>query len=138
MGHRGRWLNTFVTDTQTDTPTAAEHWQTYHERRELAVVQPLGSLALVNTQVVDSEQTVWGIPGRWAPLPAGESGLKVVAAAADGIHVDGALVDGEAVVRIPPVNSPKPCAGSAATKTLSPRSTIPAISSACRASSSVG
>ncbi len=62
-------------------------------------MQPLGSLALVNTQVVDSEQTIWGVPGRWAPLAAGESGLKVIAEAADGIHVDGELVDGEAIVR---------------------------------------
>ncbi|MEQ1737749.1 MAG: DUF1684 domain-containing protein, partial [Rhodoglobus sp.] len=81
-----------MTDAQTE-------WQTYHERRELAVVQPLGSLALVNTQVVDSEQTIWGVPGRWAPLPEGESGLTVTAQAGDGIHVDGVLVDGDAVVR---------------------------------------
>lgn len=99
MRHRRRWLNTFVADIVTDVPTAAEQWQTYHERRELAVVQPLGSLALVNTQVVDSEQTIWGVPGRWAPLAAGESGLRAIAEAADSIHVDGVLVDGEAVVR---------------------------------------
>lgn len=71
----------------------------FHERRELAVTQPLGSLALVNTQLVESEQTVWGVPGRWAPLPAGESGLQVTAAAEDGIRVDGELVDGTAIVR---------------------------------------
>lgn len=71
----------------------------FHERRELSVVQPLGSLALVNTQLVEQEQTVWGVPGRWAPLPAGESGLKVTATAADGIRVNGELVDGEAIVR---------------------------------------
>jgi uncharacterized protein (DUF1684 family) len=90
-----------MTETTETTPATseAEAWQTYHERRELAVVQPLGSLALVNTQVIDSEQTVWGIPGRWAPLAAGESGLKVIAPAADGIRVDGELVDGEAIVR---------------------------------------
>jgi uncharacterized protein (DUF1684 family) len=85
-----------VTDTAT---SEADLWKTYHERRELAVVQPLGSLALVNTQIIDSEQTVWGVPGRWAPLPAGESGLKVIADAADGIRVDGEPVDGEAIVR---------------------------------------
>lgn len=71
----------------------------FHERRELSVVQPLGSLALVNTQLVEQEQTVWGVPGRWAPLPAGESGLKLTASAADGIRVNGDLVDGEAIVR---------------------------------------
>ena len=87
-----------MTDTTT-TPTAEELLATYHERRELSVVQPLGSLALVNTQWIDSEQTIYGVPGRWAPLAEGESGLKVIASAADGISVDGLLVDGEAVVR---------------------------------------
>ena len=83
----------------TDTATAAAHFETYHERRELSVVQPKGSLALVNTQWIDSEQTIWGVPGTWAPLPAGESGLLLTATAADGIVVDGVLVDGTAVVR---------------------------------------
>jgi uncharacterized protein (DUF1684 family) len=62
-------------------------------------VQPQGNLALVNTQWIDSEQSVYGVPGLWAPRPAGDSGLKVTAAAADNIRVDGALVDGEAIVR---------------------------------------
>ena len=86
-----------MTDTQTPTPESL--LATYHERRELSVVQPKGSLALVNTQWIDSEQTIYGVPGTWAPLPAGESGLLVKAVAADGITVDGVLVDGEAVVR---------------------------------------
>lgn len=89
-----------MTETATaTTQTPAEQYATFHERRELAVVQPQGSLALTNTQAIDSEQTIWGVPGRWAPLPEGQSGLKVIAAAADGIRVDGVLVDGEAVVR---------------------------------------
>jgi uncharacterized protein (DUF1684 family) len=87
------------TATAATTQTPAEQFATFHERRELAVVQPQGSLALTNTQAVDSEQTIWGVPGRWAPLPEGQSGLKVIAEAADGIQVDGVLVDGEAVVR---------------------------------------
>ena len=81
------------------TETPAEQYDYFHSRRELAVVQPQGSLALTNTQAIDSEQTIWGVPGRWAPLPEGESGLKVIATAAEGIRVDGVLVDGEAVVR---------------------------------------
>ena len=93
-----------MTETATEAQkpeqkTPAEQYAYFHERRELAVVQPQGSLALTNTQAIDSEQTIWGVPGRWAPLPAGESGLKVIAAAADGIQVDGRLVDGEAVAR---------------------------------------
>ena len=86
--------------TDTATPTPESLLATYHERRELSVVQPKGSLALVNTQWIDSEQTIWGVPGIWAPLPAGESGLLVKATADDGISVDGVVVvDGEAVVR---------------------------------------
>lgn len=68
----------------------------YHSRRELAVVQPTGNLALVNTQWVSSEQTIWGVPGTWAPA---EGGLSVTAAASDNIVVDGELVDGTVIVR---------------------------------------
>ncbi len=85
--------------TDTAIMTAADQFATYHERRELAVVQPKGNLALVNTQWIDSEQTIWGVPGTWAPLPKGESGLKLTAVASDNIAVDGVLVDGEAIVR---------------------------------------
>jgi len=84
-----------MTDTATETPES--QLATYHERRELSVVQPLGSLALVNTQWVDSEQTIYGVPGRWAPNPGG--GLTVTAEASDAIVVDGELVDGTVVVR---------------------------------------
>jgi len=87
-----------MTDTTT-APTPESLLATYHERRELSVAQPKGSLALVNTQWIDSSQPIYGVPGVWAPLPAGESGLLVTAAAAEGITVDGVLVDGEAVVR---------------------------------------
>ena len=61
-------------------------------------VGPRGPLALVNTQWVDSAQPVWGVPGTWEPTPAGVSGLRVAAAASDGVVVDGELVDGAAVV----------------------------------------
>src|SRR5690606_8838800 len=71
----------------------------YRQRRDESVVQPRGNLALVTTQWVDSEQTIWGVPGTWAPLPAGESGLSLTATAADGIRVDGELVDGTVTVR---------------------------------------
>ncbi|QDZ13917.1 DUF1684 domain-containing protein [Humibacter ginsenosidimutans] len=88
----------------TDTTAApvtdpAELLATFHSRRELSVVQPTGSLALVNTQWITdaAPQPVWGAAGLWAPLPAGESGLKVTASAADGVSIDGVPVDGEAV-----------------------------------------
>ena len=88
-----------VTETPANTvqeQTAEEQLAYYHSRRELAVVQPQGSLALVNTQWIDTEQTIWGVPGSWAPA---EGGLTVTAAAADGIIVDGELVDGTVLVR---------------------------------------
>ena len=83
--------------TETATTTPEDLLATYHSRREESVVQPKGNLALVNTQWVDSEQTIWGVPGRWAPAP--EGGLVVTAAASDNIIVDGAPVEGSAVVR---------------------------------------
>jgi uncharacterized protein (DUF1684 family) len=86
-----------MTDTATATPET--QLATYRERRNLAVVQPKGNLALVNTQWIDSAQPIYGVPGVWAPLPGGESGLKVTASASENIVVDGVLVDGEAVVR---------------------------------------
>jgi uncharacterized protein (DUF1684 family) len=88
-----------MTDTTTTTATPEGLLAIYRQRRELAVVQPKGNLALVNTQWVDSEQPIYGVPGVWGPLPSGESGLKVRAAASEGIIVDGVLVDGDAIVR---------------------------------------
>lgn len=85
-----------MTDTQGAAPE--EQLALYRRRREQSVVQPRGNLALVNTQWIDSEQPVYGVPGRWAPLPAGESGLKVTASASDGVIVNGDLVDGDAIV----------------------------------------
>ncbi|MBX3099982.1 MAG: DUF1684 domain-containing protein [Salinibacterium sp.] len=83
-----------MTDTAAVTPEA--RLATFRSRREESVVQPKGSLALVNTQWVDSEQTIWGVPGTWAPAAGG---LTVTAAASDNIIVDGTVVDGTALVR---------------------------------------
>ncbi|UYN84110.1 MAG: DUF1684 domain-containing protein [Microcella sp.] len=86
--------------TETAAPsTPAERYAVFRERRALAAVQPQGPLALVNTQWVGDEQTIWGVPGRWTPAPKGTSGLTVTAEAAEGIHVDGVLVDGTVLVR---------------------------------------
>jgi uncharacterized protein (DUF1684 family) len=95
-------------DTMTETAVATtdprELLATYHQRREQAVTAPMGSLALTNTQWITGDadapaQPVWGVAGLWSPLPTGQSGLKLTAAAADNILVDGVLVDGEAIVR---------------------------------------
>lgn len=93
-----------MTDTATAPADPRDILARYRQRREQAVTAPKGNLALVNTQWITGDpeaaaQPVWGIPGLWAPLPKGQSGLKVVANAEDGIVVDGALVDGEAIVR---------------------------------------
>jgi hypothetical protein len=90
-----------MTDTTAVPAGPAELLASFHERREYSVVQPTGNLALVNTQWITeaAPQPVWGAAGLWSPLPAGESGLKVTASAADGVVVDGALVNGEAVAR---------------------------------------
>jgi len=95
-------------ETMTDTAAAPTDPNAvlarYRQRREQAVTAPQGNLALVNTQWITGDpeapaQPVWGVPGLWSPLPAGQSGLKVTATLADGITVDGTLVDGEAIVR---------------------------------------
>ena len=86
------------TATTEQLATAEEQLAVYRARREQAVVQPKGNLALVNTQWIDSEQPVYGVPGLWTPLPAGQSGLRVTAAASDNIRVNGELVDGSVEV----------------------------------------
>lgn len=89
-----------MTENATPAPaTPAERYAVFRERRALAAVQPQGPLALVNTQWVGEEQTIWGVPGTWAPAPDGVRGLHVTATAADGIYVDGQLVDGTVIVR---------------------------------------
>lgn len=97
-----------MTDTAT-APDPRDVLARYRQRREQAVTAPQGSLALVNTQWITGEshggpqgqsgQQVWGVPGLWEALPAGQSGLRLTAAVADGILVDGAPVDGSVVVR---------------------------------------
>lgn len=90
-----------MTETASPTtpqPTPADRVATFRRRREESVKQPQGSLALVNTQWitgdVETAQTVWGVAGTYYPLPAGEKGIRLTAAAADGVVVDGETVDG--------------------------------------------
>jgi uncharacterized protein (DUF1684 family) len=81
-----------------DPSTPEQQFALFHERRNLSVVQPKGNLALVNTQWVDSEQAIYGVPGSWAPLSNGESGLMLTATASDEIRVNGELVDGTVTI----------------------------------------
>lgn len=85
---------------------AAERFQSFHTRREAQVKEPMGSLALVLTQWIDGPQSVWGVPGEWAPRPDGEPGLVLNAVAADGITVNGEVVDGTITIDGP--GSPDP------------------------------
>ena len=78
---------------------AEDKLATFRERRNLAAIQPEGPLALTNTQWVDMEQPIWGVPGTWAPRTDGGSGLLVTAEASEGIVVDGVTVDGQVSVR---------------------------------------
>jgi uncharacterized protein len=89
---------TYADTARPSANTPEELLAVYRARREQMVVAPRGNLALVNTQWIDSEQPVYGVPGLWSPLPEGESGLRVTAVAADAIRVDGELVDGSAIV----------------------------------------
>ena len=73
---------------------AADRFLNFHARREAQVKEPMGSLALVLTQWIDVAQSVWGVPGTWAPREDGKSGVVLTAEAADGITVNGELVDG--------------------------------------------
>ena len=68
----------------------------FRSRRAESVVKPQGPLALINTQWIDAEQTIYGVRGRWAPAPGG---LTVTAEASDTIDIDGARVDGTVLVR---------------------------------------
>ena len=77
--------------------------KTFQEKRHQAVTSPQGSLALVNTQWVEQEQTIWSVPGTWAP---GDGGLQVTAAPDNNITVNGDVVDG--TVAVFPKNSATP------------------------------
>ncbi|WP_423917379.1 DUF1684 domain-containing protein [Frigoribacterium sp. 2-23] len=82
----------------TDSQTSASDLARFHALRHERVTSAHGPLALVNTQWVDGEQPIWGVPGSWAPTPVGVSGLQLTATAADDIRVDGDLVDGTVFV----------------------------------------
>ncbi len=86
---------------------ANERFSTFHQRREAQAKEPFGSLALVLTQWIDAEQTVWGVAGTWTPRADGQPGLELTAAAADGISIDDELVDGHVVLGGPGEGSPR-------------------------------
>ncbi|ROQ41160.1 hypothetical protein EDF46_0533 [Frondihabitans sp. PhB188] len=82
----------------TAIASATAELDRYRQRRRERATGPQGFLALTNTQWVDSAQPVWGVPGTWAPAPKGLGGLALTATEADGIVVDGDVVDGTVYV----------------------------------------
>ncbi|EAR25375.1 hypothetical protein A20C1_03891 [marine actinobacterium PHSC20C1] len=92
-----------MTDTAAPALTPEAKLALFRSRRDQTVVQQNGNLALTNTQWVDAEQTIWGVPGTWTPH---ETGLAVTATAEDNIVVDGRLVEGTVVVRSKSDNNP--------------------------------
>ncbi|MFJ6620077.1 DUF1684 domain-containing protein [Kitasatospora sp. NPDC091335] len=81
------------------TATAAEDWKHWSDGRAASVSAPHGQLALTGTHWLEPEPTeVPGLPGRWW---ADAEGVRVRAAAGDGITVDGAgtPVDGDVLLR---------------------------------------
>ena len=85
---------------------SADKFALFHSRRETQVTEPFGSLALVLTQWLDSEQAIWGIPGVWAPRPDGAPGLVVTASPDDNVVVNGELVDGTVTLNGPGDSAP--------------------------------
>jgi uncharacterized protein (DUF1684 family) len=78
----------------TSTSAAEADFLRFRQARHRYVTSPQGPLALVSTTEIDSERTIDGVPGVWAPIPGGGAGVRVTAVATDGIRVDGDLVDG--------------------------------------------
>lgn len=94
----------FSVEHVTDAaPTPEAQYDVFRARRNEMALLPQGNLALINTQwfydAPGVNETVWGAPGQWAALAGGEQGLQLTATAADGITVDGKLVDGSIIVR---------------------------------------
>ncbi len=76
------------------TTSAAEaDFLRFRQARHRHVTSARGPLALVSTTRIDRECEIDGVPGVWAPLPDGVSGVRVTATADDGILVDGVLVE---------------------------------------------
>ncbi|MBV2151279.1 DUF1684 domain-containing protein [Kitasatospora sp. SUK 42] len=81
------------------TATAVEDWKHWSDARAASVSAPHGQLALTGTHWLDTEPVeIPGLPGLWW---ADAEGVRVRAAAGDGITVAGAdgPVDGEVLLR---------------------------------------
>jgi uncharacterized protein (DUF1684 family) len=87
-----------MTTTESPLHTA---WETWHAKREELLRTPHGWLSLTALHWLDDTgQEFDGLPGTWRAT--GDGRVEVTAAAADGLAVDGAPVDG--TVRLEPVD----------------------------------
>lgn len=77
--------------------TTIEDWRT---ARQQSVAEEQGDLALIGLHTIQQSMQVEGIPGIWAPLTSGGSGLTLKATAADQITVDGRVVDGTVILEM--------------------------------------
>lgn len=81
------------------TPTPEDLHAVFKQRREQAVTMPQGNLALINTSwfygAPNEWESVWGAGGSWAARASGEPGVVVKASAADGVLLNGVVLDGE-------------------------------------------
>jgi uncharacterized protein (DUF1684 family) len=75
------------------TTDASEEWKRWHEQRVATVSAPYGPLALTGTYWLEDypEGRIPGIPGTWR---ADGDAVVLTAAGADGLTVDGRLLDG--------------------------------------------
>lgn len=78
------------------TSDALAAWQSWRERRERAVRSVRGPLALTGTHWFDDVLVLEGLPGRWQ---AADGVVTLTASAADGVVVDGDVLDGSIAVR---------------------------------------
>jgi hypothetical protein len=70
----------------TSTSAAEADFLRFRQTRHRYATSPQGPLALVSTTEIDSERTIEGVPGLWAPNPAG-GGVRV--AFGDRFQIDG-------------------------------------------------
>jgi uncharacterized protein (DUF1684 family) len=95
-----------VTAAPAATSTAhpsdlASDWESWHAEREQTLALPHGWLSLSGLHWLDTEARAYpDLPGTWRAT--GDGGVEITAAAADGVAVDGAPVDGTA--RVEPVD----------------------------------
>lgn len=88
-----------MTEAAVTAPAETDRAQydAFRRRRDQGVRAPQGPLALTTTAWVSEATEIEGVPGTWSPAET-RDGLRVTADASTEIIVDGATVDGDAMV----------------------------------------